>query len=63
MFDKEQVQSNRYAVFLGGILYKLEDSKRILCRNSKDSQYNGQKENEKKTNSGQQLFSERTSSI
>jgi hypothetical protein len=45
------------------ILYKLEDSKRILCRNSKDSQYNGQKENEKKTNSGQQLFSERTSSI
>lgn len=47
------------------ILYeKLEDSKRILCRNSENSQYNGQKENEnKKTNNGQQLFSERTSSI
>jgi hypothetical protein len=46
------------------ILYKkLEDSKRILCHNSKDSQYNGQKENKKKKNSGQQLFRERTSSI
>ena len=31
------------------ILYKnLEDSKRILCHNSKDSQYNGQKENKKR---------------
>lgn len=31
------------------ILYeKLEDSKWILCRNSKDSQYNGQNKNDKK---------------